>query len=512
MPYRSTRRPAPGPAHARSRRLAPLLTLLLILSVATAAALAQAVPLAAAPEPPGRGMCGPSGALDLDLDWGRYYVNCRARQGFQDLAVDDEGNAVAVGFIPQFCDREPSEVLLIRYTADGTEDVLHGFSDHLGGHFEDVPNGVALDADGNIYIAGATTSDRSRRPFPVVAPFQEDNAGPLGTADAFVMKLDPTGQTILYSTFLGGEGDDRATDVALDARGRIYVAGVTDSADFPTASPLQALPGGGEDAFVAVLTPDGSALAFSTYFGGTGDDRATRLAVRGRHVFLTGATASPDLPTRVPGAGRGAAGLAESHQGGARDAFVARIDRLARLGYAGYLGGAGDDAGYGIAVDATGFAHVAGTTDSADFPTAGALQGSLAAPPEADAFLTRLVPSGARAAYSTYLDVEGTAACETAVSDLRTWYCAGVAVTDGGTAFVTATGRTAIAVDRQGRRVLDSLDLVGGTSIELGPGGGVYVAGATSNDELPFTPPVELVPDSVFEEAAWLARVTPACR
>lgn len=462
--------------------------------LAPGSTVAQPPPGAQGP-PPGIGG-GPFTDLELQLDFGMYIHGCRDRQGIQDLAVDPAGNTVLVGFIPRDCDRGEPDIVVSKHAPDGT----FLFRRELGGIFADIPNGVALDSEGNIYVTGATQSDITLRPFPVVDPFQGDNAGEV---DAFVMKLDPEGETLLYSTFLGGASVDVGTDVVVDDAGRIVVVGTTDSPDFPTIAPLQPALAGGSDAFVAVFEPDGSDLAFSTYFGGVGDDRATRLALLRDRIVFTGATGSPDLPARVPGRGDV---LDPVYGGGASDAFVARIDRLERLGYAGFLGGAGEDAGYGVALDRSGSAHVTGVTDSADFPTARPLQEDLTGP-EADAFLTKLNPSGSNARYSTYIETEDSAACQD-FDDLRPGFCAAVDVDGDGTTFVTVEGFFAKAVSKNGRRLLDAREGFGGTTLEVADDGSVFVAGISEDFDLPLANQPEPPFSLLLREVGWLVRLT----
>lgn len=492
---------SPDRSGARSRRrgatgAAVLFAGVLALgSVPAGAAPPPGVP--AAPDAEAGAPGGPFAEFELELAVGRYFATC-GRQGIQDLAIDREGNVVTAGFSRRNCERlndAELEVFKLLFPL-GTG----GFArDQLIVPFDDVANGAAVDAQGNVYITGAAGHDL----FPVVDPFQGEVAGGF---DAFVMKLDPTLQTILYSTFLGGTGDDVGTDIAVDHEGRIVVVGTTDSVDFPTASPLQGGLAGGRDVFVTVFGPDGSELAFSTYFGGAEDERGKRLAVLRDQIFITGLTSSPDLPTRVPG--RGGGGVLDSvYGGGPSDAFVARIDRFRRLGYAGFLGGSGEDVGYDVVVDRSGSAFVTGTTDSADFPTAQAVQDALADPGEADAFLAQLTPSGSRARYSTYLDVAGSAVCPLTAVQVR--FCTAVAVDDDGTAFVAASGFPAIAVSKNGRRILDRFALpLDSTSIAVAPDGSVYVGGVTRNLGLPFIG-ADDIPSPIFvDQGGWLIRLT----
>ncbi len=222
---------------------------------------------------------------------------------------------------------------------------------------------------------------QSRSPdFPLANPFQPDWSG---HSDAFVAKLNSTGSSLVYSTYLGGQQYDFGSAIAVDSPGSAYVTGFTRSADFPTANPLDSeLSGTGNagDAFVTKLTPAGSGLVYSTYLGGEGEDIGYGIAVdQEGNAFITGRTSSVDFPT--------ANAFQPTHRGGMRymlDAFVTKIDATGfGLVYSTYLGGpAGDgadgsDIGSAIAVDPEGNAYVTGKTSSPDFPTSNALQSAL---------------------------------------------------------------------------------------------------------------------------------------
>src|SRR5262249_10371608 len=147
-------------------------------------------------------------------------------------------------------------------------------------------------------------------------PLQSSLNGP---SDAFVAKLDASGSTLVYSTYLGGSGTDGANQVTVDPAGDAYVVGVTDSADFPIANPLQAHLAGGLDGFVTKLSATGTALVYSTYLGGSGDDNGFSIAVNDDgDVYVTGKTASQDFP--VANATQAAYG------GGASDVYIAKLD------------------------------------------------------------------------------------------------------------------------------------------------------------------------------------------
>lgn len=242
-------------------------------------------------------------------------------------------------------------------------------------------------------MAGFTASSD----FPTASPLQSSNAG--GFADAFVAKLNATGSALVYSTYLGGDGDDEAFALAVDALGNARVAGLTASTNFPTVAALQPAHGGDDDGFLARLNASGTALLQSTYIGGTGADWVLGLSVDASGApHLAGATSSPDFPV-TPGA-------LQTGLGGDFDAFVVKLDATApvRL-YATYLGGTDYDDAWAIAVDAAGNAYVTGSTMSGNFPTVNPVQagnGGLA-----DVFVSKLNATGATLLYSTYLGGTG---------------------------------------------------------------------------------------------------------
>jgi hypothetical protein len=202
-------------------------------------------------------------------------------------------------------------------------------------------------------------------------------------ADAFVAKLSPSGSALVYSTYLGGNGNDESYDIAVDGSGNAYVTGLTLSSNFPTAGPLQPASGGGMgDAFVAKLNPSGSALVYSTYVGGGGTDRGNAIAVDGLgNAYVTGSTGSSDFPTASP---------IQAVSGGTQnDAFVAMLNVSgSALVYSTFLGGSANDLGSGIAVDGAGTAYVTGQTRASNFPTASPLQATVGG--VYDAFASKL--------------------------------------------------------------------------------------------------------------------------
>jgi hypothetical protein len=239
------------------------------------------------------------------------------------------------------------------------------YSTYLGGGSVDPDqgNGIAVDLAGNAYVTGTTTSTD----FPTTAGAFQAVFG--GNLDAFVVKLNPTGSALVYSTYIGGSSTEFGRSIAVDLAGNAYVTGLTASTDFPTVNPLQPVLGGLEDAFVVKLNPTGSALVYSTFLGGSGSDDATGIAVvLAGNAYVIGTTASTDFPTTP--------GVFGAVLNGLEDAFVTKLNPTGSgFVYSTYLGGSDGDHGNGIAVDLAGNAYVIGTTASTDFPiTAGAFQ------------------------------------------------------------------------------------------------------------------------------------------
>jgi len=332
------------------------------------------------------------------------YLGGLDRDGGSSIAVDAAGNVYVAGAagrnFPTASAMQATQGLAFVAKLNSTGTALI-YSTYFGGSANGRTTALAVDAAGNAYVTGSTSS----RDFPTANPFQPLFGG--GLFDVFVTKISPTGASLLYSTYLGGSGGDQAgvssVAIAVDASGSAYVTGSTTSPDFPTVKPLQsALTAVREsDAFVTKLNPQGASAAYSTYLGRPGGGAGVGIAIDSSgSAYLAGATSSTRFPAGNP---------IQPSSGGGGDVFVAKIDSAgSTLVYSSYLGGSGADFVYGIAVDPVGAVYLAGTTYSANFPTVnpfqarpGSAQGSV------DAFVAKIDPDGSKFAYSTYLGGAG---------------------------------------------------------------------------------------------------------
>lgn len=278
------------------------------------------------------------------------------------VAVDSSGCTYVVGETGSF--NFPSvgpeqssmagntDVFITKWKAAGTGLV---YSTYIGGNNRDAAMGVAVDAAGNAYVTGFTYSAN----FPITSGALRTSF--MGTSKAFVLKLNPAGSGLVYSTFLGGSGADYGSGIAVDASGEAHIAGYTASVDFPvTAGAFQPAYGGGAyDGFLAKLNQAGSALLFATYLGGLGNDTAAGVALDpSANIYVTGQTQSGNFPTLNP----------LQPTGSESDAFVVKMNSSGQVTYSTFLGGTGLNNGTGIAADASGNAYVTGFTNAPDFP------------------------------------------------------------------------------------------------------------------------------------------------
>ncbi len=368
---------------------------------------------------------------------------------------------------------------------------------YLGGSGEDRAFGICVDGSGSAVVVGTTYSMN----FPTLNAVQASLAG---GHNAFVAKLNAAGNGLVFSTFLGGNGADSANAVALDAQANIYVAGETTSSNFPILNPLQFGSGGGDDAFVSKFSSIGARL-YSTYLGGAGNDRATAIAVDASgDAYITGSTYSTNFPTQD---------AFQAKLGGGQDAFAAKVGASGNsLIYSTYLGGSGGtvsapETGNGIAVDSTGSAYIAGATSSSNFPTLSPLQPVLNG--SEDAFVLKLSAAGSSLVYSTYLggssfDVATAIAIDSADNAYVVGYTAStdfpvanaIQGSNAGSydAFIvelSSAGNNLVLGTYLGGSGSDS-----GNSIALDGSGNIYVGGQTLSTAFPTSAAVQLYPSA----------------
>jgi len=365
---------------------------------------------------------------------------------------------------------------------------------YLGGNVEDTAYSIALDPKGNIYVMGTTYS----RDFPVTRT--AFNTSWSGFTDIFVTAYTKEGTEVLYSTYLGGAGNDNGWAIAVSPEGIAYITGSTESPDFPVKNAFQPTMAGAYDAFITALSPDGSTLEFSSFLGGTDMDDARGIALSSKNntIYLTGITRSKDFPVK---------NAVQNKSGGELDAFITVIDgKGTNIISSTYLGGSQDDYGRGIAVDATGNIYVTGYTYSSktsDFPVKNPLMGPHTT--TYDAFVSKYSPNAFDLIYSTYLGGSwGDRASAIAVDPNGTAYVAGYTYSDDypttpgafqrvfGGGVYTDVFITGIAPD--GQSLTASTYLGGsrddfGTSITLTPDGHVYVTGSTASSDFPLHEP-----------------------
>jgi len=322
-------------------------------------------------------------------------------------AVDASGNAYITGFARSgnfpvtsgayhttcgtagTCNGGYSDLFVTKLGPGGSTLI---YSTYLGGSRDDIGKAIAVDSSGAAYITGQTFSSD----FPTTAGAFQTTYG--GAGDAFIVKLNSAGSSLVYSTYVGGSKSDIGNAIALDSAGNAYITGATYSTDFPSANPVQATNGGDADAFVTEINGNGSALALSTYLGGSGVDWGNAVTVPplGDTIYVAGFTKSADFPIANP---LQTCASCPTYA----DAFVTAINPNGALRSSTFLGGSSDDKATAIALDPAGSIYVTGFTFSTNFPTtAGAYQTSLPNG-SSGAFVAKIAPNLTSLVYSTYL-------------------------------------------------------------------------------------------------------------
>ena len=343
--------------------------------------------------------------------------------------------------------------------------------------------GIALDSNGNIYLAGNTYATD----FPTLSAAQ---GGASLSGDGFVMKINAAGTALLYSTYLGGSGYDALQAIAVDSTGAAWVSGQTQSSDFPLMNPVQSSYGGNTDAVAAKLSSTGT-LQFSTYLGGNGYDNAHGVAVdSSNNAYVAGETMSPSFPTT--------AGALLTTPAGQENAFVVKFNSSATRVYSTLAGGASYDGAYAVAADSAGDAYITGYTYSSSF--AGAPGAGLQTQNGGgeDAFVAKLNPGGTALLYFTFLGGAGTdEGAAITVDSQNNAYLAGSTTsnglaTEGAAQTAPASGYDGfIAKLNSAGSSLTYLTYLGGTrqdyitGLGVDSSGNAYVGGYTDSNVFP---------------------------
>lgn len=441
-----------------------------------------------------------SAGQDLTLDWSSYLGGQHRDFGWA-LNNDSQGRIYVVGetFSVDFPVTEdalnstPDDVegyaegYLARISPDGTELLYATF---IGASRHDVCRDVALDAEGNIYVAGITSSDD----FPVTPDALDGTYACCN--DVFLVKLDPTGTQLLYGTYIGGLKEDKARAVAVLAPDIVCISGHTESPTFPvTPGAFDESHNGDWDVFVTLLDISSGEILYSTFLGGQGEDESWDLAFDGLgNIYVTGYTESLDFPT-TPGA-------FDTDPNGNDDGFVAKLDPVGGgLSYSTYLGGSDLDRTLRMAVTEEGEAIVDGFTRSANFPvTPGAYDETFDG--DEDGFVLRLNAAGSDLRFSTLLGGENKDRSQGIILDgLGSIFVAGETRSDdfppvmGPGPYPDQRGSTDVYVvqlDPMGRNIIGTF-LIGGSGWEapwdltLASEFTLTLAGATDDQPYPTT-------------------------
>jgi uncharacterized repeat protein (TIGR01451 family) len=419
------------------------------------------------------------------------------------------------------------------------------YSTYLGGSGGDYALGIAVHTGGSVYVLGDTTSLN----FPTVTAYRTT---PVGSNDLFVTKLNPSGNTLIYSTYIGGSGDEFASGIALDAAGNAFITGYTDSGNYPTRNAAYNGNAGFFDIFLTKLGVGGSNLIYSTYLGGAGDDFGRAVAVDASgSAYVTGRTFSRGTGNGTFPTTQGAYQRNNGNKNtiGA-DAFVTKFDTNGAVAYSSFLGGDSEEKGNAIAVDGQGNAFVVGEVSSvptypappsSDFPLVNAFQSQFNQGNTdpfggaTDGFLTKFNAAGSGLIFSTFLggfdddmvtgialDGNGRIAVTGITSSTNFPTLNAAQPQNGGMsddpdfpgpdAFVTefaANGTTLLYSTYLGGAVDEFpfvLDLFG---IAADKYGNLYIAGQTRSFDFPVTQGADQV-DSKGSTDAFVAKINPA--
>ncbi len=275
----------------------------------------------------------------------------------------------------------------ISVLSSGGDELL--FSTYLGGSMTEHAGGITIDPSGLMFIVGDTDSPN----FPLQDPFQATYTSPLD--DAFITCISSEGDSLVYSTYMGGYGTDQAFDVIVDDEGYCYVTGRTSSSNFPVMNAYQESFAGTMDAFAVKLSPDGSEMLYGTYLGGSLWENGRAVGLHEGCLFIVGNTESMDFPVKY-------AFQEELAGGPSGDGFLTKLDPTGQeLVYSTFYGGSLSDGLRGLWVDEGGSAFVTGYTYSPDLPLHNPFQSNLAG--TNDCMVARFAPWGSELFWSTFL-------------------------------------------------------------------------------------------------------------
>lgn len=417
--------------------------------------------------------------LVLTLPWAPF--------SYQATVASDQLQPARVRIDPD--PRPPTRV----YRVDNPSDLL--FSTFLGGISQDIGYGIVTDAAGNSYLTGSTYSSD----FPTTP-----GAFDVSPHAMFVAKINSNAMTLAYATYLGGSGYEVGQAIAVDGMGDAYIAGLSNSPDFPTTpGTFDTSINGGRDAVVVKLNQDGSRLIYATYLGGNLLDEGYAIAVDNiGSAHVTGDTRSNNFPVT-------SSAFDTTFNGGDYDAFVVKLTpNGGGLIYATYLGGSeflsdsGRDRGRGIAVDGTGNSYVAGWTSSPNFPVTMFSFGTRWCG-RGDGFATKLDPMGSELIYSGYLcGGETDVANAIAVDDSDSAYITGQTSsfmgfpTTSGAFDISHNGQSdafVVKLNSQGTEFeyatyLGSSGMEGGYGISVDDAGNAFAIGMTTSTDFPMSP------------------------
>ena len=391
--------------------------------------------------------------------------------------------------------RGNNDVFVSKYTIDGSNLV---WSTYIGGSDHDLGLALTLAENGAPYVSGMTCSQN----YPTKKALQKSFAG---GCDVMVTKLTGDGQTIVWSTYLGGRGLDRVDGVELDPSGGVYMVGETNS-DRPVRSQIQGSFGGGlRDAFVSKISADGRRVVYFTYLGGKAIDRGRGITVDGRgNAYVTGFTNSGNFPVKNA-IQRTKHGPKDAEDFADTDAFVTKINPTGtKIGWSTFFGGRRGDAGFQIKVAPDKKLWIGGRSQSTDLRTTrNAYQREQGGGYEGDGMLFKMNRRGTRLFYSTYLGAEGhdrifalaVGADDAPVVSGRTDSLEFPLVNPVQSGYGGGSSDGYVTRFTPGGRELEYSTYYGGTDfdrvfgIDTDASGSVYLVGQTKSEDFPLTNP-----------------------